>query len=207
MDGVVRQLREARLVPVTTVEDVDQALGACEALVSGGIRCIEIAFRTRAAAAALARACEVEGMLVGAGTVLTVEQVRAAADAGARFAVAPGTNEEVARASREAGLPFFPGVATPSEIERARALGLSNVKVFPASTVGGPAFLRAVSATYRDVGFLPTGGVSAENLASYLEVPSVVACGGSWLVKVELLAAGRFDEVERLAREAREIAA
>ncbi|MCY7303321.1 MAG: 2-dehydro-3-deoxyphosphogluconate aldolase, partial [Thermoleophilia bacterium] len=129
------------------------------------------------------------------------EQARAAHDAGASFAVAPGTNEEVVRTCAELGLPFFPGVATASEIERARVLGRHVVKVFPAAQVGGTAFLRAVSVTYPDVGFIPTGGIDASNLGDYLAVPSVVACGGSWLVRPELVREGCFDEIERLARE------
>ena len=138
--------------------------------------------------------------------MLTVEQAWAAAEAGADFAVAPGLNEEVVVACADAGLPLFPGVATPSEIDRARRLGLTTLKVFPAGLLGGPEFLRAMSAPFRDVGFLPTGGVEEATLASYLAVPSVVACGGSWLVKRDLLKQGRFDEIERLAREAAAIA-
>jgi len=202
-EEVVAELARAGVVPVTTVQNTDQVHETCQALLRGGVSCIEIAFRSPAAAAALAQACEVEGMVVGAGTVLSPQQAHAAAEAGAKFAVAPGTNDEVVRTCQQLGLPFFPGVATPSEIEHARALGLSTVKVFPASTLGGTAFLRAVSATYPDVGFIPTGGISADNLGEYLAVPSVVACGGSWLVKGQLLDEGRFDEVERLASEAR----
>lgn len=204
---VVRQLGEARVLPVTSVDDVDQAEAVGRALVRGGLRCIEITFRTEAAVDAVRRASQVEGLLVGAGTVLSSEQASAALEAGARFAVAPGLNEEVVRACGELGLPFFPGVATPSEIERARALGLRTLKLFPAAQVGGPGFLRAVSATYPDVRFLPTGGIGPETLRDYLAVPSVLAVGGSWLVKPELLREGRFDEVERLAREATELAA
>jgi 2-dehydro-3-deoxyphosphogluconate aldolase/(4S)-4-hydroxy-2-oxoglutarate aldolase len=158
-----------------------------------------------AALAALERVTAIEGLLACAGTVLTPEQAAAAAAAGAAFAVAPGTNEDVVAACRDLGLPFFPGVATPSEIERARQLGLHTLKVFPAEQVGGPAFLRAVSATYPDVRFLPTGGIGPANLRAYLDVPSVLAVGGSWLVKTELLRTGRFDEVERLTRETVEL--
>ena len=205
--GVVARLAAARVVPVTTVENPDQVYETCHALMRGGVACIEIAFRTPAAAAALAQACELEGMVVGAGTVVSPEQAHAAAQAGAKFAVAPGTNDDVVRECQKLGLPFFPGVATPSEIEHARGLGLSTLKVFPASTLGGPDFLRAVSATYPDVGFIPTGGIGPDNLGEYLAVPSVIACGGSWLVKGALLEQGRFDEIERLARNARELAA
>ena len=199
--AVIDRLRACRVVPVATIEEPARAAEAGAALLAGGIGCIEITFRHAGAADAIRLAREVDGLLVGAGTVLSTEQARAAHDAGASFAVAPGTNEEVVRTCDEIGLPFFPGVATASEIERARVLGRHVVKVFPAAQVGGPGFLRAVSATYPDVGFIPTGGVDAANVADYLAVPSVVACGGSWLVRPELVREGRFDEIERLARE------
>jgi 2-dehydro-3-deoxyphosphogluconate aldolase / (4S)-4-hydroxy-2-oxoglutarate aldolase len=190
------------LVPVASLEEGDRAGATARALQRGGLDCIEITFRTAAAVEALRRARAVDGMLVGAGTVLSPEQAAVAADAGADFAVAPGTNPAVVEACRALGLPFFPGVATPSEIETARALGRTTLKLFPAAQVGGAGFLRAVSATYPDVRFLPTGGIGADTAADYLAVPSVLAVGGSWLVRPELLRAGRFDEVERLAREA-----
>ena len=204
---IVERLAALRVLPVTTVDDANQAEAAGRALVAGGISCIEIAFRTAPAVEAIRRASEVEGLLVGVGTVLSAEQAEAALSAGARFAVAPGTNVDVVAACRELGLPFFPGVATPSEIEHARQLGLRTLKIFPAAQLGGPAFLRAVTATYPDVRFLPTGGIGPENLHEYLAVPSVLAVGGSWLVRPELLRNGRFDEVERLARQAVELAA
>ena len=204
---IVDALRVARIVPVATIEDPEIAVGLCEALKRGGLPCIEIAFRSARAAAALREAAAVDGMLVGAGTVLDPEQAEAALTAGARFAVSPGTNREVVRHARGIGLPFFPGVATPSEIETARSLGLATVKVFPAGVLGGVAFLRAVSATYPDVSFIPTGGIDAVSARDYLALDSVVACGGSWLVAPALLADRRFDEVERLAREVVELAA
>ena len=207
MSDVVETLGRIRVLPVLSVPDVDGAEAACRALLAGGITCVEITFRTDAAADAIRRVSGIDGLLVGAGTVLSPEQAEAAAAAGARFAVAPGTNERVVEACGELGLPFFPGVATPSEIERARALGCHMLKVFPAATVGGVAFLRAVSAPYQDVRFIPTGGVDATNLAAYLAVPSVLACGGSWLCDQALIREGRFDEIERLARAAVEVAA
>jgi 2-dehydro-3-deoxyphosphogluconate aldolase/(4S)-4-hydroxy-2-oxoglutarate aldolase len=206
-DGVVGRLQAVRVVPVVTVDDQGRAEQAARALAAGGLSCVEIAFRTDAAADALGRVAALDGVLAGAGTVLSADQARAARDAGAAFAVAPGLNEDVVDACAALGLPFFPGVATPSEIERARALGLAVVKVFPAAQLGGPGFLRAVSATYPDVSFLPTGGITADTLGDYLAVPSVLACGGSWMVQADLLREGRFDEVERLAREAVEAAA
>jgi len=199
---IVKRLGAVRVVPVTSLDDGEQAEATARALVRGGVSCIEVTFRTAAAADAIRRARAVDGVLVGAGTVLSREQAQEAAEAGAHFALAPGMNEEVVHACQDIGMPFFPGVATAGEIERARALGLRTLKVFPASTVGGPAFLRAVSATYPDVRFIPTGGIGPDNMADYLAVPSVLAVGGSWLVKESLLRAGRFDDVERLAHEA-----
>jgi 2-dehydro-3-deoxyphosphogluconate aldolase / (4S)-4-hydroxy-2-oxoglutarate aldolase len=201
---VVERLACTRVVPVVAVDDADQAEALARALLAGGIGCIEITFRTAAAAEAIRRVRAVEGMLVGAGTVLSAEQAEAAAEAGAQFAVAPGTNDEVVAAAHEAGLPFLPGVATATEIEHARALGLTAVKVFPASVAGGVDFLKAVSAVYPSMRFMPTGGVTPATLAEYLAVPSVLAVGGSWLAPRDVLRAGRYDEIERLAREARE---
>lgn len=195
------------MLPVVAVEEPAVVEDLCAALFEGGITCIEITFRTAAAAAAIERAAEVDGMLVGAGTVLTVEQAHSAVRAGASFAVAPGTDDEVVGACADAGLPFFPGIATPSELGHALRLGCSTVKVFPASTLGGPAFLRAVSATFPHARFIPTGGVDADSLAAYLAVPSVLACGGSWICEAALVRERRFDEITRRACAAVEAAA
>jgi 2-dehydro-3-deoxyphosphogluconate aldolase/(4S)-4-hydroxy-2-oxoglutarate aldolase len=188
---------------VTTIEDPAAAPAVAKALLVGGIGCLEVTFRHPRAADAIRAARVVDGIVVGAGTVLSVEQVDAAADAGAAFAVAPGTNEAVLARCRELGLPFYPGVATPTEMERARGLGLSVVKVFPAAQLGGPGFLGAVAAVYPDLAFMPTGGVTLETLPRYLALPSVLACGGSWLVRPELVRGSRFDEIEALARAAK----
>ncbi len=199
---VLDALAAARVLPVVVLEDPGVVLDLCAALLDGGISCIEITFRTNAAPAALAAASEVAGMLVGAGTVLTVGQARTAAEAGAAFAFAPGTDDDVVRACAELGLPFFPGVATPSEVGHALRLGRTTMKVFPASMLGGPGFVRAISATFPQARFIPTGGVDAGSLASYLAVPAVVACGGSWICEPRLLQEGRFEEVSRRARAA-----
>lgn len=206
MSDVIERLAELRVVPVLTARDADQAEHACRALLAGGLSVVEITFRTDAAADAIRRAAGVDGLLVGAGTVQSSEQLERAVDAGARFAVAPGTSDTVVEAAHRAGVPFVPGVATPSEIERARALGCTVLKVFPASVVGGPGFLKAVAPVYPDVRFLPTGGVNVGNLASYLELPAVLACGGTWICERTLLDDQRFDEIERRAREAVELA-
>ena len=202
MSDVVDRLAAARIVPVLTAADADEAERACEALLAGGLRCVEITFRTDAAADAIRRVARNGDLLVGAGTILAPDQLAQAVDAGARFAVAPGTNDAVVDAARETGVSFFPGVATPSEIESARSRGCHVLKVFPASLVGGPAFLQAVAPLYPDVRFVPTGGIAAENLSSYLELPSVLACAGTWISERTLLRERRFDEIERRAREA-----
>jgi 2-dehydro-3-deoxyphosphogluconate aldolase / (4S)-4-hydroxy-2-oxoglutarate aldolase len=202
VNGALAQLAAVRVVPVLSARDADEAERACEALLAGGLSAVEITFRTDAAAEAIRRAARIGDLLVGAGTVLSPEQLDRAVVAGARFAVAPGTNDVVLGAARAAGVPFVPGVATPSEIERARALGCRVLKLFPASLLGGPAFVKAVAPVYPDVRFVPTGGVNPENLASYLELPSVLACGGTWICERKLLDEQRFDELERRARQA-----
>jgi 2-dehydro-3-deoxyphosphogluconate aldolase / (4S)-4-hydroxy-2-oxoglutarate aldolase len=194
-----------RVVAVLTAPDGETAEAACRALAGGGLSCAEITFRTEAAANAISRAALIEGFVVGAGTVLSAQQARLARDAGAAFAVAPGTNDEVVRACAELELPFVPGAATATEIDHARNLGCGVVKLFPAGSLGGPGFVKAMSAVYPDVRFVPTGGIDSTSLSAYLAQPSVLACGGSWLVDGRLLAERRFDEVERLAREAVEL--
>ena len=196
-----------RVVPVLTAESADDAERACEAMLAGGLTAVEITFRTDAAVEAIRRASEIDGLLVGAGTVLSESQLEAALEAGARFAVAPSTNEVVVRAAQRAGVTFIPGAATPTEVEHARALGCEVVKIFPASLVGGPAFIKALSPVFPDVKFVPTGGVSIDNLDAYLALPSVLACGGTWICEPALVRDGRFDEIERRARAAAALAA
>ncbi|HVN62918.1 MAG TPA: bifunctional 4-hydroxy-2-oxoglutarate aldolase/2-dehydro-3-deoxy-phosphogluconate aldolase [Gaiellaceae bacterium] len=204
--AVLAAFERGRVVPVVSIDDAAVVGDLCAALLAGGVSCIEITFRTGAAAEALARAAGVEGMLVGAGTVLAAEQAHAAVEAGAAFAVAPGTDDGIVAVCGELGLPFFPGIATPSELGHAVGLGRTTVKVFPAATLGGPAFLRAVSATFPQVRFIPTGGIDGDSLASYLAVPAVVACGGSWICESTLIRERRFDEIARRARAAAETA-
>ncbi len=194
-----------RVIAVLTAPDGETAEAACRALARGGLSCAEITFRTEAAAEAISRAAQIEGFVVGAGTVLSEQQARLAHEVGAAFAVAPGTNDDVVRACAELELPFVPGAATATEIDHARSLGCTVVKLFPAGALGGPGFVKAMSAVYPDLRFMPTGGVDAASLQAYLALPAVIACGGSWLVEGRLLAERRFDEVERLAREAVEL--
>jgi 2-dehydro-3-deoxyphosphogluconate aldolase/(4S)-4-hydroxy-2-oxoglutarate aldolase len=189
-----------------TLDEPDTAAAVACALLAGGISCLEITFRRPGAAEAIRAAREVEGMLIGAGTVLSTAQADAAVAAGADFAVAPSSNDLVVRQCQDLGLPFFPGVATPTEIAHAAGLGLTVVKVFPAAQVGGPAFLRAVAATYPELGFVPTGGINPENLADYLAIPEVVACGGSWLVPRDLVAKRDYARITELASAAAAVA-
>ena len=206
--NVVDQIGRLGLVPVVEIPDAALAGPLGQALLAGGLPCAEITFRTSSAAAAIAvlrRECP--DLLVGAGTVLTPAQVDAAADAGAAFIVAPGFNPVTLERARARGLPMIPGVCTPTEIEQALSHGVDVLKFFPAEAAGGVAFLRAVSAPYKNVRFIPTGGVSASNLASYLALPQVLACGGSWMVSKDLLLRGDFETIRRLTSEAVSVAA
>ena len=203
--GLLERFQRDRVVAVVTATDGETAEAACRALARGGLSCAEITFRTEAAAEAISRAALIEGFVVGAGTVLSEQQARLARDAGAAFAVAPGTNDEVVHACAGLDLPFVPGAATATEIDHCRTLGCDVVKLFPAGSLGGPGFVKAMSAVYPDVRFVPTGGIDSTSLSTYLALPSVLACGGSWLVDGRLLAERRFDEVERLAREVVEL--
>jgi 2-dehydro-3-deoxyphosphogluconate aldolase / (4S)-4-hydroxy-2-oxoglutarate aldolase len=196
---IVAWLAAVRVLPVLTVTDVGTVEATCRALLAGGVSCVEITYRTACADEAITLASRIPGLLVGAGTVTDAGQAAAAAQAGARFAVAPGLSEPVVAAAQEIGLPFFPGVATPSEMSRAASLGCRVLKVFPASSLGGPAFLRSVAAPYPGLRFIPTGGITASTIGEYLELPAVIACGGSWLCDQALVAAGRFDEIRRRA--------
>ena len=190
------RLRAVRIVPVIVIDDPNDAIPLGEALLAGGLTCAEITFRTVRAGEALRRmAAEVPSLLAGAGTVLTPEQAAAARDAGAQFIVAPGFNPRVVDYCLERDIPVYPGVATPTEIEAAREKGLRVVKFFPAEPMGGLTFLKAISAPYVDLEFIPTGGINATNVASYLAFKKVVACGGSWMAPTEWIAAKAFDRI------------
>lgn len=194
-----------RVVPVVVVEDEAQALALGAALLDGGLPIAEITFRTAGARAAIAAVTrELPELVTGAGTVINADQVDQAVDAGARFLVSPGLSVDVVRRAQHHGLPIFPGVATPSDIMAALALGLDVVKFFPAAINGGVPAIKALSAPFPGLRFVPTGGVSAANATEYLSVPSVLAVGGSWMVEKSLVEAGDFAEVTR--RSARAVA-
>jgi len=189
----------ARVLPVVVLGDAAGAGPLADALLVGGLHCVEVTFRTGAAADAIRTMAERTDLLVGAGTVLTAEQVDRAVAAGARFVVSPGFGLPVVRRCQEVGVPVFPGVATPTEIMMALDAGLETVKFFPAGELGGAAMVKALSAPFRSVRFIPTGGVNTGNLADYLALPSVLAVGGTWMVAPDLLAAGDWAEVTRRA--------
>ena len=202
MSDVVDAIGAARLLPVVVLSSVEQAAPLGAALLAGGLRSVEVTFRTDAAAASIRVLAGNPELLVGAGTVLTVDQVDQAFDAGARFVVSPGFGPAVVRRCQELALPVFPGVATATEIQMALDAGLDTVKFFPAEQLGGARMVKALAAPYRSLKFIPTGGVTSANLADYLAIGAVTAVGGTWMVAADLLRAGRWDEVTRLTAEA-----
>ena len=204
--AVVDRLRALRVVPVIVIESPRDAVALATALADGGLPCAEVTFRTPGAVEALSIiARERPDFLVGAGTVLTPQQADLAKKSGAAFAVAPGTNPRVVAHCRDIGLPFYPGVATPSDLEAALELGVRTVKFFPAEPMGGVKFLKALAAPYGDVSFMPTGGVTRDTLAGYLGFARVVACGGSWMAPPDWIAAGAFDRVRDETRRVAEL--
>lgn len=207
MQTLLERIHSIRIVPVIAIDDAAQAIPLAKALIAGGIPCAEITFRTAAAAESIAAiSAEVPAMLVGAGTVLTREQADRAKDAGATFAVSPGFNPHIVDYCGQIGLPIIPGCSSPSDMEQAIERGLEVVKFFPAEQAGGLPFLKAVAAPYTGLRFMPTGGIGPQNLAEYLSFSRVIACGGSWMAKPEMIAAGRFDEIAQLCRKAADIA-
>ena len=201
-------LQAVPVIPVIVLQRSADAVPVAEALIEGGIPIFEFTLRTEAALPAIKEiAKHFPDALTGAGTVLDQSQARQAIDAGARFIVSPGWDDGVVDTAQAAGLPVVPGVATASEVQRARNHGLRLLKLFPAGVAGGIPMLKALSSVYSDIGFVPTGGVSAGNLADYLAVPNVVAVGGSWLTPAKAIADGQFEEITRLSIEARKIAA
>lgn len=199
---IVEQLGTHKLVPVIALQNVSEADPLAAALVAGGLPVAEVTFRTAAAAESIRVMAARGDLIVGAGTVLTPAQADEAREAGATFIVSPGFNPKVVQHCLDQQLPIIPGVSNPTDIEMALDLGLEVVKFFPAEAFGGLSTLKAISAPYGQVRFVPTGGISAENVASYLAFPKVVACGGSWMVKPDLYADGDFSPVEAAVREA-----
>lgn len=207
MKTIAEQFYGYGVVPVVVLEDVKDALPLAAALVEGG-PCAEVTFRTEAAEESIRLMSEkYPEMLVGAGTVLTIEQVDRAVAAGAKFIVSPGFDPEIVDYCLEKKIPVFPGCITPSEVAQAVKRGLQVVKFFPAEQAGGVAMIKAMAAPYTMVKFMPTGGISAKNLADYLSFGKILCCGGSWMVKGDLIKNGEFDKIRELTKEAVELAA
>jgi len=200
---MINELYSIGLIPVIKIENAEDAVPLAKALIDGGLPAAEITFRTACAAEAIKNITEAyPEMLVGAGTVLTTEQVDAAIAAGSKFLVSPGLNPKVTSYALSKGVPMLPGCANPSDIEAALELGLKTVKFFPAEAAGGLKMLKAMAAPYGQLTFMPTGGINADNLLDYLKFNKIVACGGSFMVKDELVKEKKWDEITALTRDA-----
>jgi 2-dehydro-3-deoxyphosphogluconate aldolase / (4S)-4-hydroxy-2-oxoglutarate aldolase len=207
-NAVLAELRRSGLNAVIVIDDAKDAVRMARALQDGGLTCIEITMRTAAALKAIENiAAEVPGVVIGAGTVLTPANARDAVAAGARFCVSPGFNPEMVDHCVENDIPVFPGIATPTEIESALRHGVSVLKVFPSEALGGVNYIKAIAGPFGSVEFLPSGGISAENLANYLAYDRVVACGGSWMATQSMIKSGQFDRIRDEAAKAVAIAA
>ena len=203
---MMEQLSRIGIVPVIAINDAADAVPLAQALIDGGLPCAEVTFRTAAAADAIKNMTEAfPDMVVGAGTVLTCEQVDRAVAAGAKFIVSPGYNEDVVKHCIDIDLPVLPGTVTPSEVTAAENLGLKVTKFFPASQYGGLNTIKALAAPFVGHRFMPTGGVSADNVEEYLSSSAIIACGGTWMVKPALFADGDFSKVEQIARDAMDV--
>lgn len=201
---------QQRLLCITSLDRADDAVPLAEALLAGGLTVMEITFRTAAAADSIARIRkDVPQMAIGAGTLLTPDNVKAAVDAGAQFGVSPGLNESVLQTARELRLPFFPGILTPTEVDRALSLGWKHLKFFPAEPAGGAALLKTLAAPFAHVGvkFVPTGSINAVKLPDYLAIPQVAAVGGSWMAERKLVADKQWSKITALTAEALKIIA
>lgn len=196
-----------RIIPVVAIHEAENAHPLADALIKGGLPCAEITFRTEAAESVIKTLTQREDILVGAGTVLTIEQAKIAIDAGAGFIVSPGFSEKVIQYCLDRAIPVTPGVCTPTDIQRALDLGLNLLKFFPAEATGGLKTLKAICAPYTMMTFIPTGGINAKNLCDYLGHPQVPAVGGSWMVKSKLITDRRFDDITQLTQEAMALAA
>ena len=203
MNKILEKIGELGIVPVVKIEKAEDALPLGRALIDGGLPIAEITFRTSAAEESIKTLTrELPNLLVGAGTVLTVEQAKKAVYAGAQFIVSPGFNPKVVDYCIENDIPVTPGINNPTQIEMALERGIKVVKFFPAEASGGLSLLKSMSAPYSGIKFIPTGGINQNNLCSYLSENKVLACGGSWMVKPELISSGNFDDITRLTREA-----
>ena len=200
MNKILEEIGLYKIIPVIIIDEVENSIPLASALIDGGLPIAEITFRTKAAKESIEKiAKEFPKMLLGAGTVLSVDQVKSAVDAGAKFIVSPGLNPKVVEYCLTNNIPITPGIATPTEVERALELNLDVVKFFPAEALGGLNYLKAISAPYENLKFIPTGGIDEKNLQSYLQFPKVLACGGTWMVKNDLINNKKFNEIKSLS--------
>ena len=206
MSEILEKIKEIGIVPVIVLEDAKDALPLAESLMEGGLPCAEVTFRTAAAEDSIRAISQAyPEMLVGAGTVLTTEQVDRAVAAGAKFIVSPGFNPRIVQYCQEKGVTITPGCSSPTDIEQALEHGLKVVKFFPAEQLGGLAMIKALAGPYVDVSFMPTGGINAGNVKDYLAYNRILACGGSWMVKGDLIKAGDFQRITELVKEAKQL--
>ena len=207
MKSIEEIFAELKVVPVVVLEDAKDAEPLAKALVEGGLPCAEVTFRTEAAAESIRIMTEVyPDMLVGAGTVLTTEQVDKAVESGAKFIVSPGFDPEIVDYCIGKNIPVFPGCISPSEVAQAVKRGLKVVKFFPAEQSGGLAMIKAMAAPYHMLKFMPTGGINTKNLKEYLACDKILCCGGSWMVKGDMIKTGEFEKIKKLTQEAKELA-
>lgn len=202
MNDTLKEIGHTGIVPVVVLNDVKDAVPLADALIKGGLPCAEVTFRTAAAEGAIKEISKkFPEMFVGAGTVLTTEQVDRAIGAGAKFIVSPGFNPKVVEYCLKNNYPICPGIMTPTELEMALGFGLDVVKFFPSENAGGLKMIKAMSAPYTMMKFMPTGGINATNVRDYLACDKILACGGSWMVKGDLISAGNFGEIQKLTAE------
>lgn len=206
MNDTLKKIGSIGIVPVVVLNKTEDAAPLAQSLMKGGLPCAEVTFRTQAAEESIRTIAKTfPDMLVGAGTVLSVDQVKRAVDAGAKFIVSPGLNPKVVEYCLKKNYPVTPGIMTPTELEVALGYGLDVVKFFPAENAGGLKMIKAMSAPYTMMKFMPTGGINATNVRDYLACDKILACGGSWMVKGDLIASGNFSEIEKLTSEAAQI--
>ena len=206
MNEVLKKIGQTGIVPVVVLNEVKDAVPVAQSLINGGLPCAEVTFRTDAAQQSIAEISKnFPQMFVGAGTVLTTEQVDRAVDAGEKFIVSPGFNPKVVEYCLKKEYPITPGIMTPTELEMALGFGLDVVKFFPAENAGGLKMIKAMAAPYTMMKFMPTGGINPENVREYLQCDKILACGGSWMVKGDLIKSGNFSEIEKLTKQAAQI--
>lgn len=202
MQEMLSKISELKIVPVVKLDRASDAANLAQALIAGGLPVAEVTFRTDAAEESIRIMSQIPGMLVGAGTITSIEQAERAIAAGAKFFVTPGFSRKITEFALSKNMPIFPGVCTPSEIMSIIEYGLPVAKFFPAEQYGGVATIKALLGPFPNMKFMPTGGVSAKNIMDYLAVKQIIACGGSWMVKDTLINEGKFDEITQMTKEA-----